>query len=97
MTREEALEKGPKYFQKNKQEMVSLYQELYGETICNYCPGEIQAAFETIKRLKDQPISKYKLKPKTSITTIDGHWTNFNLTNEIAEMLIEKGFKDSFV
>lgn len=100
MTRDEALKLGKRYFLKDlkaKKEMASLYKELYGEVICNYCDGDIKQAFETIYTLRDQPLCKYKLKPKGKISNIDGHWTNFNLTDEIAERLIEQGYKDSFV
>jgi len=97
MSREEALEKGKQYFIKNPKEMVSLYRSLYGETICSYCPGVIAQAFETIKRNKDKPISKYKIKQEyKKICNLDGHWTNFNLTDEIAEKLISEGYKEYF-
>lgn len=97
MTRDEAIKLGKQYFQKNPKEMVSLYKEIYGETICQYCKGVISDAFETMVRLKDNPICKYKLKPKGKISNSEGHWTNFNMTDEIAEKLISQGYRESFV
>jgi len=97
MTREEAIEKGKSYFQKHPTEMVSLYKELYGEIICSYCPGTIAKAFETIQRNIHRPLCKYRIKASVKkISNADGHWTNFNLTDEIAERLISQGYQNSF-
>lgn len=98
MDRYEAIRIGKKYFIENPNEMVSLYAQLYSETICNECPGTIAEAWETIKRNLDRPISKYKIKPEyRKICNADGHWTNFNLTDEIAERLISEGYKNYFL
>jgi len=98
MDRHEAIRLGKNYFIKNPNEMVSLYEQLYGETICNYCPGTIGEAWETIRRNINKPISKYKIKPQyKKICNADGHWTNFNLTDEIAERLISQGYAEYFV
>lgn len=96
MSRDEAIELGKRYFQKNPKEMVSLYKELYGETICQYCKGVIAAAFETVVRLRNNPICKYKLKPGGKISNANGYWTNFNLTDEVAEKLISEGYQKMF-
>lgn len=98
MNREEAIQLGKQYFIKNPKEMVSLYKNLYGETICSYCPGTIASAWDTIKRNMDRPISRYRIKDKyKKISNSEGHWTNFNLTDEIAERLINQGYSDYFI
>ena len=98
MTKEEIVKLGKRYFQENPDEMVSLYRQIYGETIsCITCKDTIGQAFDYIKRNMDKPICKYKIKPEyRKISNADGHWTNFNMTDEVAERLILQGYKDYF-
>ncbi len=100
MQRDEALRLGKRYFQEHPGEMVSLYKDLYGETICDSCPGKdaIGTAFDYMKRNAHKPICKYKLKPeKKRISNAEGSWTNYNMTDEIAERLIAQGYGDYFI
>jgi hypothetical protein len=98
MTREEAIQLGKHYFIKNPEQMVSLYKYLYGETICSYCPSKISEAWEIIKRNVDRPVCKYLIKPEHKrISNSEGHWTNFNLTDEVAERLITQGYSNYFI
>lgn len=105
MTRKEEIEKGLKYFKENKNRLVSLYKEMYGETICLTCPGSIKHAYEKMYRDRDKVPCSYRMKRGCVINTImtniegvpKGHFTYHNMTDELAKILIENGYEKYFL
>ncbi len=82
----EKLNKGLDYFlSEGRYELVSLYKERYGETICSLCKPKLKRAYLKLLKEADKETCPYKLKKSV-----------YNLTKEIAENLIENGYQAYF-
>lgn len=105
MTRKEEIEKGLKYFEQNKDRMVSLYKEMYGDTICLNCPNSIPYAYNKMFRDRNKQTSNYRMERGVIIDTtmreeegiIKGQFSFHNITDEIAENLIIFGYGSKFI
>jgi hypothetical protein len=105
MTRKEEIEKGLKYFKDNTDRIVSLYKEMYGETICVTCPGSLKIAFEKMYKDRDKQFSSIRMKRGVVINTTmvnhpeipKGHFTCKNITDEVANILINHGYASYFI
>lgn len=99
----EKLNKGLDYFlSEGRYELVSLYKERYGETICSLCKPILKRAYNKLLKEADKETCPYKLKRSINTETsenpdvIKGHFSNYNLTKEIAENLISNGYQSYF-
>lgn len=105
MTRKEEIEKGLKYFKANKDRIVSLYKEMYGETICVDCPNSLEMAYKKLLKDIDRDIPSYRMKRGVVINTTmtdnpeipKGHFTIKNITDDIAKVLIKHGYGSYFI
>jgi len=105
MTRKEEIEKGIDYFRKNKSRLSSLYKEMYGEDICLNCPGSLEYAFEKMYKDRDKTFPTIKMRRGVLIDTTmsedteipKGQYTIHNITDEIATILINKGYRSKFI
>lgn len=105
MTRKEEIEKGLEYFEQNKNRMVSLYKEMYGETICLNCPGSLPFAYNRMFRDREKEPSRYTMKRGRVIDTtmqenediVKGQFSFHNITDDIAENLIKHGYGKFFI
>lgn len=103
MNVKEELNKGLDYFLKNPKKMGSLYKYVYGEPIACYCGWLIKEKYNQLLINVDKPVCKYKLKSgaliDTTMTDKDipkGMYNNYNLTDEVAEILLKNGYADFF-
>lgn len=105
---QELLNKGLKYSLANPTEFAKAYKEAFGENICSYCPGVIQEKFNKLLNTNAEKITlmnnrKWKMIPGKLIDTLmsstgpQGQYTNKNITDEIAEQLIAKGYGKYFI
>lgn len=108
MTRKEEIEKGLKYFKDNPERLSSLYKEMYREDICFTCSGKeanIKYAYEKLYRDREKSVPTIWMKRETLIDTSmsedpeipKGQFTFHNMTDEIARILISKGYSSKFV
>lgn len=104
----ELLSKGLKYSLANPEEFATAYKEAFGEKVCSYCPGIIQEKFNKLLKTDEQKIiimksRKWNMIPGKLIDTLMsqsgpcGQYTNDNITDEVAEQLITKGYSSYFV
>ena len=104
MTAEEILKKDVNYYIANPQEMTLFVKENYNEVICSYCPKQLPAIiggwYSRIERDRYKKPCDYFMKKgdlvDATMQDIPGverkHYNNFNITNEIAEALIQAGY-----
>jgi hypothetical protein len=104
----ELLSKGLKYSLDNPQEFSRIYKEVFGEVVCSYCPGIIQDKFNKLLNTTEKQIVSMKqrkwniIKGKVIDTYMSkdgpwGHYTNDNITDEVAEKLILMGYGASLI
>jgi hypothetical protein len=104
----ELLSKGLRYSLENPSEFSKAYQEAFGEKVCSYCPGIIQEKFNQLLKTDEQKLitmksRKWKMLPGKLIDTLMsstgpcGQYSDKNITDEIAEQLISKGYVKYFV
>lgn len=103
---EELLNKGLKYCMDNPSEFARAYKVLYGEDVCSYCPGKIEAKFNEVinnkNKIKTMQQRKFRMLPgkliDTTMGSIEpwGQYTDKNMTDEIAEKLISNGYGKYF-
>lgn len=102
----EEVEKGLKYFKKNKDRLSSLYKKMYREDICLTCKGSVQYGFEKLfnDRNKELPIIVMKKGRVINTHLWDdnigvpkNHYTCHNITDDIAEKLIKLGWGEYFL
>jgi hypothetical protein len=104
----ELLSKGLKYSLANPEEFAKAYKEAFGEKVCSYCPGIIQEKFNQLLKTDEQTLitmksRKWKMIPGKLIDTLMsstgpcGQYTDKNITDEIAEQLISKGYGSYFL
>jgi hypothetical protein len=104
----EIINKGLKYSLANPQEFAAAYKEAFGEVVCSYCPGVIQEKFNKLLNTTEEKLitmknRKWRMKPGKIIDTLMskegpwGQWTDKNITDEIAEKLIAKGYGERFL
>jgi hypothetical protein len=103
MNVKEELNKGLDYFLKNPKKMGLLYKFVYGEPISCYCGWLIKEKYNQLLANSERPVCKYKLKSGTLIDTTmssldipKGMFNNFNLTDEVAEILYKNGYSSFF-
>jgi hypothetical protein len=104
---QEILNKGLKYSIDNPKEFSKAYYEAFGEKVCSYCPGVIQEKFNKLLNTNEQIIQnmksrKWRMLPGKLIDTLmsqtgpQGQYTDANITDEVAEALIAKGYGKYF-
>ncbi len=104
----ELLKKGLKYSLANPSEFAQAYKEAFGESVCSYCPGIIQEKFNKLLNTKEDILMniktrKWNMVPGKLIDTLmsstspNGQYTNANITDDVAEELIAKGYSKYFV
>jgi hypothetical protein len=96
----EILDKGIEYVLKNPSEFAKEYKKLTGEEICSYCPGKIEAKFNELinnkNKIKSMQQRKYRMLPGKLIYYNNNHYSDKNMTDELAEQLISQGFGKYF-
>jgi hypothetical protein len=103
----ELLEKGLQYSLANPSEFAKAYKVAFGETVCSYCPGKIEAKFKELLNVTEEKLTimkakKWRMIPGKLIDTLmsasgpQGQYTNKNITDELAEQLIAKGYGKYF-
>jgi len=108
MTRKEEIEKGLKYFKENLHRLSSLYKQMYDEDICFTCPnkkGNIEYAYNKMYNDRNRVFPTIKMRRGCLIdTTISedpeipkGQFTRHNITDDIAKILISKGYGSKFI
>jgi hypothetical protein len=104
----ELLEKGLQYSLANPSEFAKAYKVAFGETVCSYCPGKIEAKFKELLNVTEEKLTimkekKWRMIPGKLIDTLmsvsgpQGQYTNKNITDELAEQLIAKGYGKYFI
>jgi hypothetical protein len=97
---EEILNKGLEYVLKNPSEFARAYKVLTGEEICSYCPGKIESKFNELinnkNKIKSMQQRKYRMLPGKLIYFNHAHYSDKNMTDEIAEKVIALGFGKYF-
>lgn len=83
----------------NGTELMQIYNDLTGENYCNVCPNtmylillDFKKSYKTlIEKKMAQVMKKYRFKDGQTFTFFGtGHvWSNDNLTDEIADMIID--------
>lgn len=105
MNYKQEIERGLEYFKKHPNEMVSLYEQMYRDTICLTCPGNLEYAYKKMYKDREREIPTIQMKRGKLIDTTmieddrlpKGHFTLKNITDEIALVLIELGYSDCFI
>jgi hypothetical protein len=97
---EELLNKGLEYILKDPWTFAKAYKDLTGEEVCSYCPGKIEAKFNELinnkNKIKSMQQRKYRMIPGKLIYYNNNHYTDKNMTDELAETLISQGFGKYF-
>jgi hypothetical protein len=101
------ISKGVQYNIDNPREITDFFKSVFNEDLCRYCPGKIHDKFLELSQLNEHKLNsmlerKYRMLPGKLIDTYNsselpqGHWTDKNITDEVAEKLIKAGFGKFF-
>lgn len=86
---------------------VYVYEHLMNKSICSTCPAILYQAYLDFKKKSNSlflnQFRRYKMKPDTMIDTHcftdipQGHFTDFNLSDDVAEKLLNKGLYEDII
>jgi hypothetical protein len=97
------------YSPEEKSEFISLYKDIYGESLCSNCPGVIYNAYMKLKKFNPNQIEnmsnqKYKIKKGILLDTYmskdkdmpKGHYASTSIIPDEVGVKLFKKFPDKF-
>ena len=92
---------------KNPKILKKFYKEFFQEDVCSTCPGVIEAKYHALRNITEERIERIstnilRMRKGALIDTYMasagpiGHFTNANITDEVAIELIERGWVSAF-
>ena len=91
----------------NPKILKKFYKEFFNEDLCSTCPGVIEAKYNALRSITVERIERItnnilRIRAGVLIDTYMasagpiGHFTNANITDEVAIELIERGWSSAF-